>query len=92
MRQPRMLIFDEATSALDPRSEELVHTALREILSTGECTCLVITHRLSALEWVDHVAVMDHGRVVQYGRKEDVLREPGPALRAIFRLEEVESE
>ena len=44
-RRPRMLVFDEATSALDLRSERLVHKALKEVLSSGDCTCLVITHR-----------------------------------------------
>ena len=44
-RKPRMLVFDEATSALDLRSERLVHKALKEVLSAGDCTCLVITHR-----------------------------------------------
>ena len=44
-RKPRMLIFDEATSALDLRSERAVHQALQEVLSSGDCTCLVITHR-----------------------------------------------
>ena len=44
-RKPRMLIFDEATSALDLRSERAVHQALQGVLSSGDCTCLVITHR-----------------------------------------------
>ena len=44
-KKPRMLIFDEATSALDLRSERAVHQALEEVLSSGDCTCLVITHR-----------------------------------------------
>ena len=55
-RRPRMLVFDEATSALDLRSERLVHKALKEVLSAGDCTCLVITHRKldSALELFWH--------------------------------------
>eukprot|EP00438_Fugacium_kawagutii_P022776 Skav228481 [mRNA] locus=scaffold1092:61890:85306:- [translate_table: standard] len=44
--KPRMLIFDEATSALDLRSERAVHQALQEVLSSGDCTCLVITHSI----------------------------------------------
>jgi len=84
-RKPRMLIFDEATSALDLRSERLVLTALQQVLSDGNCTCLVITHRHSALAWVDRVAVMHEGRVVQYGPKDEVLASPCPALQSIFR-------
>jgi len=87
-RRPRMLLFDEATSALDLRSEQLVHSALEEVLSSRSVTCLVITHRLSALRWTDHVAVMDGGRVVQHGRREEVLADPCPTLRAILRSDD----
>eukprot|EP00913_Durusdinium_trenchii_P012067 g11335.t1 len=66
-RTPRMLIFDEATSALDLRSERAVHEALQEVLSSQNCSCLVITHRMSSLQWCDHVAVVEEGAVVQYG-------------------------
>lgn len=84
-RKPRMLIFDEATSALDLRSERLVLTALRQVLSDGNCTCLVITHRHSALAWVDRVAVMHEGQVVQYGPRDEVLARPCHALQSILR-------
>jgi len=87
-RRPRMLIFDEATSALDLRSEQLVHSALEEVLSSRSCTCLVITHRLSALRWTDHVAVVHEGRVVQHGLREEVLADPCPELRAILRSDD----
>lgn len=84
-RNPRMFIFDEATSALDLRSERLVHTALRDILSSGASTSLVITHRLSALQWVDRVAVMDEGTIVQYGLRDEVMANPCEALQSILR-------
>ncbi|CAE7223632.1 ABCB10 [Symbiodinium sp. CCMP2592] len=84
-RKPRMLVFDEATSALDLRSERLVHKALKEVLSAGDCTCLVITHRMSALEWCDRVAVVHEGSVVQYGEKNEVLNNPCAALQSILR-------
>eukprot|EP00930_Biecheleria_cincta_P046719 TRINITY_DN32256_c0_g1_i1.p1 TRINITY_DN32256_c0_g1~~TRINITY_DN32256_c0_g1_i1.p1 ORF type:complete len:679 (+),score=69.21 TRINITY_DN32256_c0_g1_i1:44-2080(+) len=84
-KRPRMLVFDEATSALDLQSERLVHNSLKDLLSSGDCSCLVITHRMSALEWVDRVAVVHEGRIVQYGLKEDVLRSPCEALQIILR-------
>jgi len=84
-RKPRMLIFDEATSALDLRSERAVHQALQEVLSSGDCTCLVITHRMSSLQWCDHVAVVHQGHIVQYGMKDEVLENPCAALRSILR-------
>mmetsp|Transcript_102202 Transcript_102202/g.243716 ORF Transcript_102202/g.243716 Transcript_102202/m.243716 type:complete len:635 (-) Transcript_102202:34-1938(-) len=84
-RKPRMLVFDEATSALDLRSERLVHESLKQILAAGKCTCLVITHRMSALQWCDRVAVVHEGRVVQYGEKDEVLANPSDALQSILR-------
>ncbi|CAK9018798.1 ATP-binding cassette sub-family B member 10 [Durusdinium trenchii] len=87
-RTPRMLIFDEATSALDLRSERAVHEALQEVLSSQNCSCLVITHRMSSLQWCDHVAVVEEGAVVQYGQKEEVLQNPCTALQSILRNDE----
>lgn len=84
-RKPRMLIFDEATSALDLRSERAVHQALQGVLSSGDCTCLVITHRMSSLQWCDRVAVVHEGQIVQYGQKDEVLENPCAALRSILR-------
>lgn len=84
-RNPRMLIFDEATSALDLRSEALVNAALSEALATGTRTCLVITHRLSALQWVDRVAVIHEGAIVQYGERDEVMSNPCQALADLTR-------
>jgi len=84
-RQPRILIFDEATSALDLHSERLVQAALADVLAGGKVTCLVITHRLSALQWVDRIAVVsEQGCLVQEGLKDEVMGRPCAALQAIL--------
>jgi len=57
---PRILILDEPTSQIDRFSEQRL--ALRETLRG--ITTLLITHRLSTLEWADRVIVMDQGRIV----------------------------
>lgn len=87
-RRPRMLVFDEATSALDLRSERLVQTALQNIFASEACTCLVITHRLSALQWIDRVAMVEEGRIVQYGPRDEVLGSPCPSLQSLLRNDE----
>jgi len=86
-RSPRMLVFDEATSSLDIRSEGLVNAALSTAFAQRTRTCLVITHRLSALQWVDRVAVMHDGRIVQYGERDFVMSNPCEALAALIRSE-----
>lgn len=71
VRDPEVLILDEPTSNMDTGSEQMVQRRLQEIL--GAKTLLLITHRLSMLRLVDRVIVMEGGRVLMDGPKEDVL-------------------
>ena len=64
-------MLDDATSAIDVGIEDLIHTALRELL--GGRTTLVIAHRLSTISLASRVAVMDDGRVVAEGTHADLL-------------------
>jgi len=89
-RRPRLLVLDEATSALDLKSEASVQRGLANILLEGDSpmriapTMLIITHRLSALQFVDQIAVLDGGRVVQHGDRAHVLANPGRLLQQII--------
>lgn len=71
LHDPRILILDEATSQIDPESERLIHESLRQFMQGR--TCLMITHRLSTLELVDRIVVMDQGRVIDYGTHAQLL-------------------
>jgi ABC-type multidrug transport system fused ATPase/permease subunit len=59
------LILDEATSSLDHESERAVWAVINGL--RGITTIIVIAHRLSTLRSADHIAVLDGGRVVQFG-------------------------
>ncbi|NVO33304.1 ABC transporter ATP-binding protein [Hymenobacter lapidiphilus] len=75
LRNPPILILDEATSALDTESEQLVQQALTRLMQNR--TSLVIAHRLSTVQHADEIIVLQHGRIVERGTHEQLLRKPG---------------
>ena len=75
LRDPRILVLDEATSALDNETERAVQRAFDE-LSRGRTT-VTIAHRLSTVRNADQIAVIDHGRILESGTHETLLRDGG---------------
>ncbi|MCP1446038.1 ATP-binding cassette subfamily C protein LapB [Pseudomonas sp. GGS8] len=75
IRQPNTVLLDEPTASLDEISEQQVLNQLAPWLEGR--TLLVATHRLSVLKWVERVLVIDGGRVVMDGTKEQVLSQLG---------------
>jgi ATP-binding cassette subfamily B protein len=71
LRNPAILILDEATSALDPASEAAINATLAR-LARGR-TVISITHRLSSIMTADRIFVLNHGRLVESGRHEELL-------------------
>lgn len=73
--RPRVLILDEATSALDLPTERAALASLERLVAG--VTTMVISHRLSAVQIADRVAVVDGGQVVEVGTPGDLLRNDG---------------
>ena len=75
IKNPAIVILDEATSHLDSESEHSIQQALDAALQ-GRCS-LVIAHRLSTIVAADRVLVIDGGRIIQKGRHNDLVGQPG---------------
>lgn len=75
LKDAPILVLDEATASLDSRLEREIREATAR-LSEGRTT-VVIAHRLSTVVAADLILVFDHGRVVERGRHEELLRHEG---------------
>ena len=79
-----ILILDEATSALDTESERHIQAALQNLMTSR--TTFVIAHRLSTVENVDRILVIDDGRIIETGTHADLLA-AGGHYAALYRLQ-----
>ncbi len=72
---PAVLILDEATSAVDPMTEHLVQEAMAHLMR--ERTMLIVAHRLSTIQQVDRILVLEQGRIVQSGPHSELVNQQG---------------
>ncbi|MDE6923223.1 MAG: ATP-binding cassette domain-containing protein [Oscillospiraceae bacterium] len=74
---PKILLCDEATSALDPKTTRDILRLIRDINQRLGITVVVITHEMAVVEEIcTHVAILDHGRVMETGTVEQVFSNP----------------
>jgi subfamily B ATP-binding cassette protein MsbA len=78
LADPSILLLDEAASALDAESERLVQEAIEKLM--GGRTILVVAHRLSTIRKADRVYVLEGGKIVESGSRDDLM-----ALNGRFR-------
>jgi ABC-type multidrug transport system fused ATPase/permease subunit len=71
LKDPPILILDEATASVDTRTERAIQEALNRLMRGR--TSFVIAHRLSTVRRADQILCMEHGRIVERGRHEELL-------------------
>ena len=72
---PPVLILDEATSSIDTRTESIVQKGMDNLMKGR--TVFVIAHRLSTIRNSDAIIVLDHGKIIERGDHEDLIKLKG---------------
>ncbi len=82
---PKVLLCDEATSALDPQTTKAILTLLKDLNQKLNLTIVMITHEMAVVKEIcDHVAIMEHGRVVEQGEVFSLFADPKQPITQNF--------
>ncbi len=82
--KPKILVLDDSSSALDYKTDAALRKAIRD--NHGEATTIIIAQRISSILSLDHIIVLDEGRMIGYGNHEELL-ENCQMYRDIFKTQ-----
>lgn len=86
LHSPQLVVLDEASSRLDPATERLVEQAVDRLLEGR--TAIIIAHRLATVQRADRILILDDGRVIEHGRREELATDPNSRLYHLLRTGE----
>ena len=85
LKNSKILILDEATSALDSITEKEIQKALENLMKNK--TVIAIAHRLSTLNIMDRIVVLDKGKIVEDGTKEQLLNKQDGLFKKMWDMQ-----
>ncbi|MCB9451421.1 MAG: ABC transporter ATP-binding protein [Anaerolineaceae bacterium] len=74
LRDPGLVILDEASSRLDPATEQRIERAVDKLLRNR--TAIIVAHRLGTVQRADSIMIMENGRIIEYGEREQLALNP----------------
>jgi ATP-binding cassette subfamily B protein len=91
LRNPGLVILDEASSRLDPATETRLERAVDRLFHAPRRTGIIIAHRLRTVQRADDILILENGRVIEYGPREELARDPRSRFYSLLQtgLEEV---
>jgi len=84
LKNPGLVVLDEPSSRMDPATERMVKVAIRRLIRKR--TAIIIAHRLSTLHMVDDILLLDEGRVMEYGSREQLAADPASRFHQLLRI------
>ena len=89
LKDPAVVVLDEASSRLDPATERMIDRGIQALLK--DRTAVVIAHRLSTVDRVDEIMVLDGGRIQEHGDRDALAADPSSRFSRLLRtgMEEV---
>ncbi len=75
IHKPSVMILDEATANIDTETELLIQDSLEKMMNIG--TMLIVAHRLSTIQHADNIILLSHGKIIEQGTHQELLRQKG---------------